>query len=99
MVDAFALAIVAGGQAPAYPGVSGHEPDFAAGRRDAGLMRQAFAPLEAISGAPASYVSETDYFHRHWREAFWGENYPRLLAIKRRYDPSGLFKVHHGVGS
>jgi FAD/FMN-containing dehydrogenase len=99
MVDAFALAIVAGGQAPAYPGVSGHEPDVAAGRRDAGLMRQAFAPLEAISGPPASYVSETDYFHRHWQEAFWGENYPRLLAIKRRYDPSGLFKVHHGVGS
>jgi len=24
---------------------------------------------------------------------------PRLLAIKRKYDPEGLFFVHHGVGS
>jgi FAD/FMN-containing dehydrogenase len=26
-------------------------------------------------------------------------NYQRLLEIKRRYDPDGLFTVHHGVGS
>jgi Berberine and berberine like len=25
--------------------------------------------------------------------------FPRLLRIKRRYDPDGLFTVHHGVGS
>lgn len=29
----------------------------------------------------------------------WGPNYARLLSVKKRYDPDGLFTVHHGVGS
>ena len=32
-------------------------------------------------------------------ESFWGANYARLLAVKDKYDPDGLFVVHHGVGS
>jgi FAD/FMN-containing dehydrogenase len=57
------------------------------------------APLEDLLRAPASYVSETNYFEPEWRRAFWGDNYARLAAIKSRYDPEGLFFVHHGVGS
>lgn len=44
-------------------------------------------------------LSESDYFIGDWQVAFWGSNYPRLADVKRTYDPTGLFFVHHGVGS
>jgi FAD/FMN-containing dehydrogenase len=99
VLDAFALAIAGSEEAPAYPGVKGHEPNAGAGRIDAKSLAAAVAPLMALTPKPASYVSETDYFQSDWQTAFWGEHYPRLLQIKRRYDPDGLFFVHHSVGS
>jgi FAD/FMN-containing dehydrogenase len=44
-------------------------------------------------------VSESDYFEKDWQHALWGDNYSRLRAVKAKYDPNGLFFVHHGVGS
>ena len=99
VADAFALAIGGSEEGPAYPGVRGHEPNLAAGRIDAASLREAMAPLMALNSKPASYVSETDYFQTDWQTAFWGDNYPRLKAVKRRYDPDGFFFVHHGVDS
>jgi FAD/FMN-containing dehydrogenase len=99
VLDAFALAIAAANEPPAYPGVVGHEPHVAQGRRDAKLVAAAMAPLKALATQPASYVSETDYFQNDWQKAFWGNHYPRLLRVKDHYDPNGLFFVHHGVGS
>ena len=46
-----------------------------------------------------TYVNETDYFEPNWRQEFWGENYPKLLDIKHRYDPDHFFTCHHCVGS
>ena len=46
-----------------------------------------------------SYVWETDFFQPNWQDAFWGENYARLRTVKHKYDPGGLFFLHHGVGS
>jgi len=57
------------------------------------------APLKDLAPQPASYVNETDYFEDDWQTAFWGGNYTRLLRVKARYDPGGLFFVHHGVGT
>ncbi len=45
------------------------------------------------------YVSESNFFEPRWQQSFWGSNYPRLLAVKKQYDPNGLFFVHHGVDS
>jgi FAD/FMN-containing dehydrogenase len=99
VLDAFALAISAGEEPPAYPGVAGHEPDLAAGRRDARAIRACMEPLKRLLDAPASYVSESDYFEANWESAYWGINAHRLRDIKTSYDPHGLFFVHHGVGS
>jgi FAD/FMN-containing dehydrogenase len=55
--------------------------------------------LRVAAPNAGAYVNECDYFQAEWQRAFWGANYPRLAAIKRRYDPEGLFTVHHGVGS
>ena len=40
-----------------------------------------------------AYVSESSFFQSDWQRAYWGENYPRLRAVKARYDPDGLFFV------
>ena len=99
VLDAFALAISAASGPPAYPGVAGHEPDAALGRQQAGRVRACMAELRKLVPRPGSYVSESDYFEADWRNAFWGGNHERLLAVKRKYDPEGVFSVHHGVGS
>jgi hypothetical protein len=99
VLDSFALAIAGANEPPAYPGIAGHEPDVARGRRDARVVAAAMAPLKALAERPASYLSETDYFQDDWQASFWGEHYARLTRVKDRYDPGGLFSVHHGVGT
>ncbi len=99
VLGAFALAICAGGGAPAYPGMPGQAPDVARANRRAATMKQGMQALMKAAPEAGAYVSESDYFLKDWQRAYWGENYPRLLAAKQKYDPEGLFFVHHGVGS
>ena len=99
VLGAFALAIIAGGGSAVYPGVAGHSPDEAEERSDAQAIGRAMGELRKLVPDPGSYVSESNYFEKSWQRAFWGPNYPRLRAIKQKYDPTGLFFVHHGVGS
>jgi FAD/FMN-containing dehydrogenase len=99
VLKAFALAIVADGQGPAYPGIPGHEPSVAEGRTAAGRIDKCIDQLRAVTGQTGAYVSESNYFEKRWQQAYWGSNYPRLAVIKKKYDPDGLFFVHNGVGS
>jgi hypothetical protein len=99
VLDAFALAIIAGEGPPAFPGIAGHQPDISAARRHARQIGRAMDELLKVVPNPGSYVSESDFFERSWQRSFWGSNYPKLSVVKRKYDPTGLFFVHHGVGS
>jgi FAD/FMN-containing dehydrogenase len=99
VTDAFALAISGAFGQPAYPGVPGHEPDTAAAASKAESVEKSMNEIRKLLPRIGSYVWETDFFQANWQEAFWGDNYARLRAIKRKYDPDGLFFLHHGVGS
>ena len=99
VLDAFALAITGDSQPPAFPGIPGHEPDVQAARADAAACAKGMQSLYKLVPDAGSYVSESNFFLKDWQRAFWGSNYARLSAVKKRYDPDGLFTVHHGVGS
>jgi FAD/FMN-containing dehydrogenase len=99
VVDAFALVIIANGDKPAYPGLPNVTIDKEGARRNARAVDQAIAELRNLVPHNGSYVSESNYFNKSWQEAFWGTNYSRLQAVKAKYDPGGLFFVHHGVGT
>jgi FAD/FMN-containing dehydrogenase len=99
VLDAFALIISAAEAPPAYPGIPGHEPDLSAARKHADAIDRAMAEIRTLVPTAGSYAAESNFFETEWRESFWGPNYARLLAVKDKYDPDGLFFVHHGVGS
>jgi FAD/FMN-containing dehydrogenase len=97
VVDAFAWAITGAYGPPAYLGLP--LPDLKTAAAQRARVDEAMKALRAVAPDTGTYLNECDYFQPDWQRAFWGPNYPRLLAIKRRYDPEGIFTVHHGVGS
>src|SRR5262249_19757877 len=99
VLDAFALMISAAEGPPAYPGVPGREPDLTIARSDAEAITNAMSEVRKLLPNIGAYLAESDFFEAAWRDAFWGPNYAKLLAVKDAYDPDGLFVVHHGVGS
>jgi FAD/FMN-containing dehydrogenase len=99
VVEAFALVIIADGHGLAYPGLTRTTMDLTSAHRDAHDIDLAAAELRKIAPNAGSYVSESNYFNPSWQKEYWGTNYSRLRTIKTKYDPDGLFFVHHGVGS
>lgn len=99
VTEAFALAIIAGGDGPGYPGLAGRPVDLVDARQDAKAIHRAAELLRGAAPGQGCYLSECDFFESDWHRSFWGKNYDRLAAVKAHYDPAGLFFVHHGVGS
>jgi FAD/FMN-containing dehydrogenase len=96
---AFALAIVADAGPPAYPGLPGAGVDSTAGLQRARQVGAAMDELRKLATDMGSYYSECSFFQPDWQHAHWGEHYQRLCEVKAKYDPEGLFWVHHGPGS
>jgi FAD/FMN-containing dehydrogenase len=96
VLEAFALAIIANGGTPP----ASEQPFNRQGALDdARAVDRATTTLRAAAPQAGSYVSESNYFNEMWQQAFWGSHYQQLRAVKQKYDPDGLFFVHHGVGS
>jgi len=64
-----------------------------------GLTNDILGALRRVSPNGGTYYNEADINEPNFKQAFWGKNYARLLSIKKKYDPTGLFYAHHGVGS
>ncbi|KAI8806696.1 hypothetical protein BJ742DRAFT_815911, partial [Cladochytrium replicatum] len=61
-------------------------------------VSQSVEPLRRLTPGGATYYNEGDVNEADWQNAFFGSNYPRLLAIKNKWDPSRVFNVWKGVG-
>ncbi|KAG8526053.1 uncharacterized protein KY384_000815 [Bacidia gigantensis] len=57
------------------------------------------AGLRELAPNTGAYMSEGDPTEANWQQVFWGDNYPTLLNLKKKYDPNALFYCVPCVGS
>ncbi|KAK7908050.1 hypothetical protein PG985_015353 [Apiospora marii] len=55
--------------------------------------------VEAATAGSGSYVNEGDWRQPNFQDTYWGSNYQKLLAIKKKFDPADFFYATVGVGS
>ncbi|QIW09853.1 FAD-binding protein [Francisella sp. LA112445] len=94
--DAGALAIMSYSSDKPQIGKSKMTPEI---KKKVDDIYKAMSMIQNLAPDAGTYANEADYFQKNWQKIFWGNNYPRLLDIKNKYDPHGLFYCHHCVGS
>ncbi|CAL3967746.1 unnamed protein product [Diplocarpon coronariae] len=67
--------------------------------RETELTNSIVPGLEAATPGSGTYLNEANFLQPNWQHEFFGENYPRLLDIKARYDPDNVFYATTAVGS
>lgn len=55
--------------------------------------------LRELAPNTGTYMNEADPTEPDWQRSLFGENYDKLLKVKRKWDPAGVFWCHHCVGS
>ncbi|KAI1120993.1 FAD-binding domain-containing protein [Nemania abortiva] len=56
-------------------------------------------PLRRLAPKMGAYINENNPGEPNWQYTFWGENYKRLLKIKREIDPHDVLWCHPCVGN
>ncbi|KAH7127428.1 hypothetical protein EDB81DRAFT_729501 [Dactylonectria macrodidyma] len=62
-------------------------------------LNNAFEPLRELSPDTGAYINEALPFEADWQHTFWGDNYERLLDIKRSVDPYDVLWCAPCVGN
>ena len=62
------------------------------------IMANLTKSLEDLTPGSGTHFNEADPWTTDWQQAFWGENYERLLKIKHMYDPDRLLNCWRCVG-
>ncbi|KAL2192505.1 hypothetical protein P885DRAFT_72919 [Corynascus similis CBS 632.67] len=47
--------------------------------------------LRQASTSGCTYVNEADPYQPNWQSHFWGSQYPKLKALRKKWDPLGIF--------
>ncbi|KAE8440852.1 hypothetical protein EG329_006369 [Mollisiaceae sp. DMI_Dod_QoI] len=55
--------------------------------------------LRKLAPDMGAYANEAYPDEPNWQHAFWGDNYERLLEIKKKYDPRDVLWCHPCVGN
>ena len=55
--------------------------------------------IRAATPGSGSYMNEADVVEPNWQGSFFGGNYERLVGVKRKWDPWGVFWAPATVGS
>jgi hypothetical protein len=86
-----------------------HSPSFAENAspdviREANrvLVEDNLGPWRDVAPASeggGSYLNEAAVDEPKWQEDFYGEQYARLVEIKKKYDPNDVFYATTGIGS
>ncbi|KAF1949395.1 FAD/FMN-containing isoamyl alcohol oxidase-like protein MreA [Byssothecium circinans] len=66
------------------------------------LTNDVLGPWRAVSPESefgGSYLNEANVVEPNWQESFYGVQYPRLLEIKKKWDPKSVFYATTAVGS
>ncbi|KAL8951590.1 MAG: hypothetical protein Q9222_002445 [Ikaeria aurantiellina] len=63
------------------------------------MTNQLLPILEDLTPNGGAYINEADFQQPNFQKVFYGDNYPRLKAIKSKYDPADMFYALTAVGS